>query len=113
MLAIPPGPTADQTLGIAVRGGPARYDSRLWRLRGECALARRRWDEAEPAPPCRALDIARALGEARQLATPHMVFIDHVLGTYFRPESRVLTFVGIPCQLWDIDPDTLETGLPA
>jgi glycine/D-amino acid oxidase-like deaminating enzyme len=48
-----------------------------------------------------------------ELATPHMVFIDHVLGTYFRPESDVLTIVGVPCQVWDIDPDTMPTGLPA
>jgi sarcosine oxidase subunit beta len=47
-----------------------------------------------------------------ELATPHMVFIDNVLGTYFRPESGVLTVVGVPCQEWDIDPDTLGTGLP-
>jgi sarcosine oxidase subunit beta len=47
-----------------------------------------------------------------ELATPHMVFIDHVLGTYFRPESEILTLVGIPCQVWDIDPDTMPTGLP-
>jgi sarcosine oxidase subunit beta len=46
------------------------------------------------------------------LAKPHMVFIDHVLGTYFRPESDVLTIVGVPCQVWDIDPDTMPTGLP-
>ena len=48
-----------------------------------------------------------------EMATPHMVFIDHVLGTYFRPESDVLTIVGVPCQVWDIDPDTMPTGLPA
>jgi glycine/D-amino acid oxidase-like deaminating enzyme len=47
-----------------------------------------------------------------EMATPHMVFIDHVLGTYFRPESDVLTIVGVPCQVWDIDPDTMPTGLP-
>ena len=41
-----------------------------------------------------------------------MVFIDHVLGTYFRPESDVLTLVGVPCQVWDVDPDTMPTGLP-
>ncbi len=40
------------------------------------------------------------------------VFIDNVQGTYFRPESGILTLVGIPCQEWDIDPDTLGTGLP-
>jgi sarcosine oxidase subunit beta len=47
-----------------------------------------------------------------QLAQPHMVVIDHVLGTYFRPESDVLTIAGVPCQVWDIDPDTMATGLP-
>lgn len=39
------------------------------------------------------------------LAEPHVIFIDNVLGTYFRPESRVRTLVGVPCQDWDIDPD--------
>ena len=47
-----------------------------------------------------------------ELATPHMVVIDHVLGTYFRPESDVLTIAGVPCQVWDVDPDTMPTGLP-
>jgi sarcosine oxidase subunit beta len=48
----------------------------------------------------------------RELAKPHMVVIDHVQGTYFRPESDVLTITGVPCQVWDIDPDTMPTGLP-
>ena len=47
-----------------------------------------------------------------ELATPHMVVIDHVLGTYFRPEGQAQTIVGVPCQVWDIDPDTMGTGLP-
>jgi sarcosine oxidase subunit beta len=42
-----------------------------------------------------------------------MTVIDNVLGTYFRPESRTLTLVGIPCQAWDLDPDTVGTALPA
>ena len=41
-----------------------------------------------------------------------MVVIDHVLGSYFRPESDVLTIVGVPCQVWDVDPDTMPTGVP-
>ena len=40
-----------------------------------------------------------------------MVFIDNVQGNYFRPEGGGLTLVGVPCQEWDIDPDTLGTGL--
>ena len=47
-----------------------------------------------------------------ELAKGHMVFIDNVQGNYFRPESGGLTLVGVPCQEWDIDPDTLGTGLP-
>src|SRR5262249_59002449 len=47
-----------------------------------------------------------------ELSTPHMVFIDNVLGNYFRPEAGGLTLVGVPCQEWDIDPDTLGSGLP-
>src|SRR3989454_3569517 len=47
-----------------------------------------------------------------EIAKPHMVVIDHVLGTYFRPESDVLTIAGVPCQVWDVDPDTMPTGLP-
>jgi len=41
-----------------------------------------------------------------------MVFIDNVQGNYFRPEAGGLTLAGVPCQEWDIDPDTLPTGLP-
>src|SRR6266850_484988 len=40
-----------------------------------------------------------------ELATPHVVFIDNVQGSYFRPESGTLTIVGVPCQAWDLDPD--------
>jgi len=48
-----------------------------------------------------------------ELSDPHMVFIDNAQGSYFRPESGILTLVGVPCQVWDVDPDTLGTGLPA
>ncbi len=50
------------------------------------------------------------------LAEPHVIFIDNVLGTYFRPESRIRTIVGVPCQDWDVDPDApmvLSPGAPA
>ena len=39
------------------------------------------------------------------LTAPHVIFIDNVLGTYFRPESGIRTIVGVPCQEWDLDPD--------
>src|SRR5437870_1310062 len=41
----------------------------------------------------------------RALSEPHVIFIDNVLGTYFRPESGIRTIVGVPCQEWDLDPD--------
>jgi sarcosine oxidase subunit beta len=46
------------------------------------------------------------------LATPHMTVIDNVQGTYLRPESDVLTIVGVPSAEWDVDPDLVAPGLP-
>jgi sarcosine oxidase subunit beta len=65
---------------------------------------------ALPARP-KAIDTV-AVTRPPELSNDHMVFIDNVLGNYFRPEGGGLTLVGIPCQEWDIDPDTLGTGLP-
>lgn len=73
------------------------------RLCGEAGIAL-------PARP-KALDTVLVQRPA-ELAEPHMIFIDHVQGTYFRPESRILTLVGVPCTVWDVDPDTMPTGLP-
>ena len=42
-----------------------------------------------------------------ELTKPHVIFIDNVQGSYFRPESGILTIVGVPCQDWDLDPDGL------
>jgi glycine/D-amino acid oxidase-like deaminating enzyme len=47
-----------------------------------------------------------------ELAAPHMTVIDTIQSTYFRPESTTLTIVGVPCAEYDVDPDTLATGLP-
>jgi sarcosine oxidase, subunit beta len=44
------------------------------------------------------------------LAAPHMTVIDHVLGTYFRPESGTMTLVDVPCSE-DIDPDAPSSGV--
>ncbi|HYB69059.1 MAG TPA: FAD-binding oxidoreductase [Candidatus Bathyarchaeia archaeon] len=63
-----------------------------------------------PARP-KAIDTV-AVTRPPELRSGHMVFIDNVLGNYFRPEGGGLTLVGVPCQEWDIDPDTLGTGLP-
>jgi sarcosine oxidase subunit beta len=63
-----------------------------------------------PARP-KAIDTV-AVTRPAELRDPHMVFIDNVQGNYFRPEAGGLTLVGVPCQEWDIDPDTLGTGLP-
>jgi sarcosine oxidase subunit beta len=63
-----------------------------------------------PARP-KAIDTV-AVSRPPELAKGHMVFIDNVQGNYFRTEAGGLTLVGVPCQEWDIDPDTLGTGLP-
>ena len=47
-----------------------------------------------------------------EVRDPHLIVIDNVQRTYFRPESRTLTLTGIPCDVWDIDPDTTGEGLP-
>jgi sarcosine oxidase subunit beta len=47
-----------------------------------------------------------------ELAAPHMTVIDTVQSTYFRPESGILTIVGVPNVDYDVDPDRLATGLP-
>ncbi len=61
---------ADQSLEIAGAHRARKYQSRVWRLKGECALARRHWDDAEQALR-HALAIAQAIGEARQLWKAH------------------------------------------
>jgi glycine/D-amino acid oxidase-like deaminating enzyme len=48
-----------------------------------------------------------------ELREPHMVVIDTIQATYFRPESGILTIVGVPCFDYDVDPDRLGTGLPS
>src|SRR5216683_2272917 len=60
---------------------------------------------ALPARP-KAIDTV-AVSRPAELRDPHLVYIDNVLGNYFRPEAGGLTLVGVPCQEWDIDPDTL------
>lgn len=63
--------------------------------------------------PARAKGIDTVMVERPpELATPHVIFIDNVQGSYFRPESGIYTLVGVPCPEWDVDPDTLGTGLP-
>jgi sarcosine oxidase subunit beta len=47
-----------------------------------------------------------------ELAAPHMTIIDLPQGTYLRPESGVLTIVGVPNHDYDVDPETLGSGLP-
>jgi glycine/D-amino acid oxidase-like deaminating enzyme len=54
-----------------------------------------------------------AVARPFEMRQGHMVFIDNVQGNYFRPEAGGLTLVGVPCQEWDIDPDTLGAGLPS
>lgn len=48
-----------------------------------------------------------------EMSDPHLIVIDNIQGTYMRPESGILTLVGVPCREWDIDPETLGSGLPS
>jgi class 3 adenylate cyclase/tetratricopeptide (TPR) repeat protein len=61
---------ANQSLEIAEPHRARKYESRAWRLKGESALARRRWDDAEQSLR-EALVIAKSIGEARQLWKVH------------------------------------------
>lgn len=47
------------------------------------------------------------------LREPHLTYIDNPQGTYFRPEGQDLTIVGVPCSLWDIDPNGYSEALPS
>jgi sarcosine oxidase subunit beta len=99
-----------RVLGVETAGG--RIDA------GSVVVAAGAWSSrlcrelglSLPARP-KAIDTV-AVSRPAELRDPHMVFIDNVQGNYFRPESGGLTLVGVPCQEWDIDPDTLGTGLP-
>jgi sarcosine oxidase, subunit beta len=77
------------------------------------AWSRRLAEEIGLALPARpkAIDTV-AVSRPAELRDPHMVWIDNVQGNYFRPEAGGLTLVGVPCQEWDIDPDTVGSGLP-
>ncbi len=57
---------ADQCLEIAARTSSRKNLVKGWRLRGEIAIARRRWDEAETALR-EALTIAEAIGNPTQI----------------------------------------------
>jgi len=57
---------ADQSLEIAVPTRSRKFESRAWRVKGESARMRRRWDEAEAAL-CQSLAIAQEIDEPRQL----------------------------------------------
>src|SRR5688572_1018921 len=56
---------ADQSLEIAVPTRSRKYESWAWRIKGESATARHRWEEAEETLR-RAQAIAEAIGQPRQ-----------------------------------------------
>jgi class 3 adenylate cyclase/tetratricopeptide (TPR) repeat protein len=61
---------ADQSLEIAVPTRSRKFESRAWRIKGESAMMRRHWDEAEEALR-RSLAIAQEIDEPRQLWKSH------------------------------------------
>jgi tetratricopeptide (TPR) repeat protein len=62
---------ADQCLELATRTNSRKYLVKGWRLKGESALARGQWDEAEEALR-QALTIAQAIGNPTQLWKTHI-----------------------------------------
>jgi sarcosine oxidase subunit beta len=44
------------------------------------------------------------------LRDPPMIVMDNIQSSYFRPESGVLTLVGVPCVDWDPDPERMALG---
>jgi tetratricopeptide (TPR) repeat protein len=62
---------ADHCLDVATRTQSKKYVVKAWRLRGEIALARREWDEAEDALR-EALTIAQVIGNPTQLWKTHL-----------------------------------------
>jgi sarcosine oxidase, subunit beta len=64
-----------------------------------------------PARP-KAIDTA-VVTRPENLRAPHITLMDNNTGAYYRPEGRTQTIVGLLCNEWDIDPDTMPTGLPS
>jgi class 3 adenylate cyclase/tetratricopeptide (TPR) repeat protein len=61
----------DRALEIAARTTSRKYLVKVWRLRGELALARRQWDDADGALR-EALALAHAVGNPTQLWKTHL-----------------------------------------
>jgi tetratricopeptide (TPR) repeat protein len=61
---------AEQSLEAATAPGSRKYQAWAWRLKGESAVARRAWGEAEDALR-RAFAIAEAIGQPRQTWQSH------------------------------------------
>src|SRR4030095_7100332 len=61
---------AEQSLEMAPPASSPKYEGWAWRIRGESAVARRAWGEAEDALR-RALAIAEAIGQPRQTGQTH------------------------------------------
>jgi class 3 adenylate cyclase/tetratricopeptide (TPR) repeat protein len=63
--------SADECLAVAVPTRSRKFKSWAWRIKGESATLRRAWDEADAALP-RALGIAEAIGQPRQIWLAHL-----------------------------------------
>ncbi|MBI4641566.1 MAG: hypothetical protein HY731_12780, partial [Candidatus Tectomicrobia bacterium] len=73
---------AGQCLEIATRTNSRKYLVKGWRLKGEIALARRQWDEAEGALR-QALTMAQVIGNPTQLWKTHAA-----LGRFYAEGKR-------------------------
>jgi tetratricopeptide (TPR) repeat protein len=75
---------AAQCLEIATRTNSRKYVVKGWRLRGEIALTRRQWDEAEGWLR-QALTLAQAVGNPTQLWKTHLAY-GHFYAAIKQPE---------------------------
>ena len=78
---------ADECLERATRTRSRKYLVKGWRLRGELALARRHWDDAEHALR-QALDVAQSIGNPTQLWKTHMALARVAAGRYRSDRAR-------------------------
>jgi class 3 adenylate cyclase/tetratricopeptide (TPR) repeat protein len=72
----------NQCLELATRTDSKKYLARGWRLKGEIAMARLRWEDAEEA-------LRKALGFARRVGNPTQLWKTHLaLGQLYRETRR-------------------------
>jgi len=73
---------ADQCLELATRTNSRKYLAKAWRVRGEIALARRQWDDAQAA-------FRQALGIGQRIGAPTNLWKTHFALGRLHAETKV------------------------